>query len=123
MKDEKTQIEVENKKQKKCRAEFKEKEDLFIEMRSMSNTHIKQEQMLLQSERIFLKNKCEKIDIREEELKDKEEKFEEMKRIGEACEISCVRKDELKEQEDISMIKESVSKQERKVVVPTEDGL
>ena len=61
--------------------------------------------------------------MKEEELKDKEDKFEKIKRIGEASKIFCVRKDEMKEEKGISTKEESVSKQERNEVAPSEDGL
>ena len=78
MKDKEDTFDLENQKQQKCKEEFKEKEELFIEMRSKSDKKIKQEKMIFESEQKCLQKKCETIHIREVELKGKEEIFEEM---------------------------------------------
>ena len=119
MKDKEDTFDLENQKQKKCKEEYKEKEELFIEMRSNSDKTFKQEKILLESEQKCLQKKCEKMYFREVELKGKEETFEEMnktmlnemKKIGEASQIFRIGEDETKEDGDISMMKERGSKQ------------
>ena len=84
----------------KCKEEFEQKEELF----TISDKHLKQGKLFLESEQIILKDKFKKIHIREEELKDKAETFEEMnstmleefRRIGEASETFKICEEESK---------------------------
>ena len=85
----------------------------------MIDKRFKQGKLLLESEQIILKERFEKIHIREEELKDKEKSFEEMhttmfeefRKIGEASETFKICEDDVKEKEDIFETKEIIKKQ------------